>query len=428
MSGIPTVTVVTTEFTELALSTMKVNGLSDMSFVTTKHPMGAISLGEIRARAEQDFPQILERAVRREQGRAETVTEEKKAYPSARISFPGTLKDVNDLFLEKGWSLGLPIMPPTTEAVDEMLKGTSHRPDEILWVVPPRMGVLTVELAAVHAVMAGCRPGVLPVILAALEGMSEPEYNWGGAGTTTGSIGPMLLINGPIGKALGIACGQGAAGKGHHPNVSIGYAISLIVYVVGGSRPPDMDKSTFGSPCDDVAWVFSENEDASPWGSYAEEHGFGPADSVVTVKNVYPTVDMPDHSSSTPEEHLKWWRYVLNPLMHVPLCCANAPYFMVLCPEHADLLAQAGWNKDRFRKDIWENTRVPLSVFSTGEEMCGIGPVPEALRPATPDTLIPITLDPKDIEILVAGGTGKHSQYFAPGQGRAVSKLVDPWK
>jgi len=277
--------------------------------------------------------------------------------------------------------------------------------------------------------MAGCRPEYLPVILAAIEGMSDSEYNWGGAATTTGTVGPMLLINGPIRNELGIACGQGAAGKGYHPNLSIGYAICLIGYVVGGSRPPDMDKSTFGSPGDAVAWVFGENEEASPWDSYAVEHGFGTADSVVTVKNVYPTVDMPDHTSSAPEQYLKWWSYVLNPMMHVPLGCASKPYFIVLCPEHARMLAHAGWSKDQFRRALWEQTRVPLSAYSTGVDMCGIGPVPEELRPATPDTMIPVTLKAKDIEILVAGGSGKHSQYFAPGQGRvAVSKRVDPWR
>jgi hypothetical protein len=93
------------------------------------------------------------------------------------------------------------------------------------------------------------------------------------------------------------------------------------------------------------------------------------------------------------------------------------------------MLAKAGWSKNTFRKALWEKTHVPLSAYSTGEDMCGIGPVPEELRPATPDTLIPLTLNPKDIEILVAGGSGKHSQYFAPGQGRrAVSKRIDPWR
>ncbi|MBW1801228.1 MAG: thiol-disulfide oxidoreductase, partial [Deltaproteobacteria bacterium] len=317
--GIPTVTIVTTEFNELSRSIMRTHGLNDMAFVATQHPMGSISIEEIQGRAEQDFPEIFDKATVWEPEGKALSDQDQTVYPSERIFFTGTYKDVNDMFFEKGRALGLPVIPPTTEAVENMLKGTSHKPDEVLWVVPPRMGVLTVELVAVHAAMAGCKPGYLPVILAAIEGMSEPEYNWNGAATTTGTVGPMLLINGPIRNELGIACGQGAAGKGYHPNISIGYAICLIGYVVGGSRPPDMDKSTFGSPGDVVAWVYGENEEASPWDSYAVEHGFDATDSVVTVKNVYPTVDMPDHSSSTPENYLKWWGHVLNPMMHVPL-------------------------------------------------------------------------------------------------------------
>jgi hypothetical protein len=403
--------------------------MNDLAFVVTPHPLGAITLKQSTAKADQNFTEILEAATRWKPRKTRIADPEKPVRPSEKIKFKGSCRDVNRLFLEEGWSLGLPIIPPTAEAVKAMLEGTFHEPDEVVWVVPPRMGVLTVELVAVHAVMAGCKPEYLPVILAAIEGISEPEFNWEGAVTTTGTVGPMLLINGPILKALGIAFGQGAAGGGHHSNVSIGYGINLIRYVVGGAKPPDMDKSVFGSPGDIVAWVFGENEDANPWTSYAVEHGFTPTDNVVTVKNVYPTVDMPDHTSSTPEQYLKWWGYVLNPLMHVPLCCSNEPYIIVLCPEYAKMLAEAGWSKDKFRRALWENTRAPLSAFSTGNDMCGIGPVPEELRPAKPNTMIPITLKPEGIEIVVAGGVGKHSQYFAPGQGkRAISKLIDPWR
>lgn len=405
-------------------------GMIDLAFVVTPHPLGSISLEASRARADQNFTDILEAATGWEPKQADvTLPEKPPVHQPERIQFKGPYRDVSRIFFEKGWSLGLPIIPPTPVSVEAMLEGTSRERDEVVWIIPPRMGVLTVELVAVHAVMAGCKPEYMPVILAALEGMSEAEFNWEGAATTTGTVGPMLLINGPIVKALGIAYGQGAAGKGYHPNASIGYAINLIGYVVGGSKPPDIDKSTFGSPGDIVAWVFGENEDANPWESYAVEHGFKPTDNVITVKNVYPTVDMPDHTSSTPEQYLTWWRYVLNPLMHVPLCCSNAPYIIVLCPEYAEMLAGAGWSKDKFRHALWEQTRAPLSAFSTGNDMCGIGPVPEELRPATPDTMIPVTLKPEGIEIVVAGGVGKHSQYFAPGHGkRAISKLIDPWK
>lgn len=402
-------------------------GAADMSFVLVTHPMGGISVEAIREKADKAFPDILKAAT--EWKPTAKLPPPMPPYPAKRIKFKGTAEDVNKFFFEKGWSLGLPIVLPTPDRVKAMLKGTSHPPDKVVWIVPPKKGVLTVELVAVHAVMAGCKPEYMPVILAAIEAMADPTYNWFGATTTTGTVGPMLFVNGPIVKELGIAYGTGAAAGGHHPNVSIGYTINLIGDIVGGSKAPDVDKSTLGSPADIVAYVFGENEDANPWGSYAVEKGFKPTDNVVTVKNVYPSIDMPDHTSSTPEAHLKWWSHVVNPLIAIPLCCVGfRPYFIILAPEHANMLAKAGWTKNDFRQTLWKSTRVPLSEWSTGEKMCGIGPVPKELQPATPDTLIPITLKPEDIDIVVAGGAGKHSQYFVPGHGWAVSKMIDPWK
>lgn len=423
--GIPTVTIATTEFLGLSKNTALSQGAADMCFLVVAHPMGMIPLGDIQKKAKDAFPEILKAAT--EWKPVAKLPPMKPPYPAERFTFKGTVEDLNKFFFEKGWSLGLPIIPPTPERVAKMLKGTSHKPDEVVWIVPPRMGALTVELVAVHAVMAGCKPEYLPVILAAIEAMSEPIYNWRGATTTTGTVGPMLLINGPIVKELGIAYGQGAAAGGYHPNVSIGYTINLIGDIIGGSKSPEVDKSTFGSPADIVAWVFGENEDANPWESYAVEHGFKPTDNVITMKNVYPTIDMPDHSSSTPEAHMTWWKHRVTPLGS-PLCLKPGEFFFVLAPEQARMLAKAGWTKDKFRKTLWKEARAPLSTWGTGTEMCGIGPVPKEFSPATPDTLIPITLTPEEIEIVVAGGSGKHSQVFTPGQGMAVSKLVDKWK
>ena len=405
-------------------------GVADLSFVVVPHPMGQINKEAIRAKADAAFPDILKAATQWKS--TAKLPPPEPAYPAKKVQFRGTAEDVNNFFFKKGWSLGLPIIPPTSERVKAMLKGTSHPPDEVVWIVPPRKGVLTVEMAAVYAVMAGCKPEYMPVILAGIEAMAEPAYNWLGAATTTGTIGPMMLVNGPIVKQLGIAYGTGAAAGGNHPNVSIGYALNLIGDIIGGSKAPDVDKSTLGSPADIVAYVFGENEDANPWESYAVEKGFKATDNVVTMKNVYPTIDMPDHTSSTPEAHMKWWSHVVSPLLAIPLCLNPTsnqfPYFIVLAPEHAKMLSNAGWKKNDFRQTLWKSTRVPLSEWSTGDKMCGIAPVSKELQPSTLETLIPITPRPEDIDIIVAGGPGKHSQYFIPGHGIAISKRIDPWK
>ena len=119
------------------------------------------------------------------------------------------------MFIDRGWSEGIPIVPPTPDKVAEMLKGTTRKPDEVVWVVPPRKGVLTVEMVATHAVMAGCKPAYMPVILAALDAMKEPALAWSSLTTTTHPNGPLIIVNGPIAKEIGLASGRGAAGGGY---------------------------------------------------------------------------------------------------------------------------------------------------------------------------------------------------------------------
>jgi hypothetical protein len=305
--GVPTVTVATSEFISLGKATAVSRGGADLSFVVVPHPMGMIPLPEIRKKAEDAFPEILKAAV--QQNPKTKLRPGKPPYPAQRIEFRGTVEDLNNLAFEKGWSMGLPILPPTPDRVAAMLKGTSRKPDEVIGVVPPRMGVLTVEVVAVHAAMAGCRQEYMPVLIKALEALLSPETNWQGASTTTGTTAMLVIINGPIVKEIGLACGQGSAGKGHHANAAIGYAMNSIAYTVGGSKPPSPDKGTLAAPSDFTGWIFGENEDALPqgWNPYHVQRGFHKSDSVVTVQAIYPPVENIDHWSSSMEEHMNWW-------------------------------------------------------------------------------------------------------------------------
>jgi hypothetical protein len=389
--------------------------------------MGMIPQADIIKKAEEAFPEIMKMATEWEP--LEKTISTKPVYPAERFTFTGTVEDVNKFLFEKGWSLGLPVIPPTPERIDEMLKGTNRKPDEVLGQVPPRMGSLTTELVAAHAVMAGCKPEYVPVLIAALEGLLEPEANWLAALTTTGTTESVIIVNGPTVKEIGLAYSQGAAGKGHHPNATIGYAINLIAYMVGGSKPPSLDKSTLGSPADFVCWVFGENEDELPlgWESLHVERGFKKHDSVVTVMASYPPVDNIDHYSITSEEHVRWWSYLISPLQNIggpcrPIMMAQNP-ILAIGPEHAQLIASAGWSKDDFRQALWEQARIPLSAWPAG--------CPETKNfidkfgPVTPESMIPITWKPEQFLIVLAGGSGKHSHYFPPFLGCfPVSKFV----
>ncbi|MFC2005956.1 hypothetical protein ACFLVG_03230 [Chloroflexota bacterium] len=162
--GIPTVTVVTSQFAELAKVTALSESAQDMCFVLVPHPMGMISKTDIEQKALEAFPEILK--VGTEWQPSAEVLSSKPAYPAERFQFTGTLGDVNKLFFDKGWSLGLPIIPPTPDGLDNMLKGTNRKPGEVLGHLPPRMATLTTELVAIHALMAGCKPDYMPLLIA----------------------------------------------------------------------------------------------------------------------------------------------------------------------------------------------------------------------------------------------------------------------
>ena len=425
--GIPTVTITTTEFASLARDTAFGQG-AEPSFVVVPHPMGMISLAEIRQKAESVFPEILKAATDWQPVVKPTLLA-KPAYPAEKLKLKGTVENINAIFLSRGLSLGIPIIPPTPELVGEMLKATSRRPEEVVGRVPPRMGALTIELVATHAVMAGCKPSYMPLLISALEALLDPIANWRGITTTTATSAAMVIVNGPIVKEIGLASGQGAAGKMHHANASIGYAINLALGIVGGSKPPTPDKSTLGGPADFVCWIFGENEDKLPagWKPFHVDRGFKESDSVVTVMGIYPPVDNIDHWSITPEEHVNWWSHLVTPLLSIGGPCwitqMEQPHIIGLGAEHAQLVAGAGWTKDQFRKALWEKARIPFSAWPKGCPNTDL--FLKKFGKVTPDTLVPFTFKPQDLHVIIAGGYGKHSHFFAPFPGCfPVSRIV----
>ncbi|MFH1650599.1 MAG: UGSC family (seleno)protein [Chloroflexota bacterium] len=427
--GIPTVTIMTTPFSVLAKTVATAEGFPETAFLTVPHPVGMIPVADVIKKADNAFEAIMKLAIGW-QPSGETAASQ-SAYPAERLKFQGSSAEVNELFLKREWSLGLPVNPPTPESVQEMLKGTTRAPDEVLGEVPPKMGVLTVELTAVHAVMAGCKPQYMPVLIAALEAFLSPEANWRGTLSTTGTTQHMVIVNGPVVKEIGIACDQGSAGKGHHANAAIGYALNLIGYAVGGSKPPSIDKSTLASPADFVCWVFGENEAEIPegWDPLHVDRGFKRSDSVVTVMGSYPPIENIDHFSMTVEEHLRWWSRTIGPISNmggpaVPIVLKQNPIIAV-GPEHVALMAAEKCSKDEFKRGFWKATRTPLSVWPSG--CTEAAKMPKRFPAENGEVLIPVVDKPEQLLVMIAGGEGKHSHYFPPFIGAfPVSKLVRP--
>lgn len=391
-----------------------------MCFAVVPHPVGMIPAEEVKAKVDKAFNDIVAAATQWKPSQAADVAQN-KPYPAKRIKFEGTYAELNKLFFNRKWSLSLPIIPPTPEKVAEMLKGTTHKPDEVLWVVPPRQGMLTVELAAALGVMAGCKPEHMPLMLATIEAFKHPDVSWRGTSTTTAPTVPMIIISGPIIEKLGINPYTGTAGAEQPVTNALGYFINLVGDVVGGSIPPDFDKSTHGTSADIVAMVFAENDRDNPWKqSYAAEQGFKPTDSVVTVFTAYLGGSNIDHNSNTGKSLLNTLALgILGSPSGIGSCFAdyNKPYtvdnsvlftFLYLCPEHADTIFREFPTKQAAKDYLLKVTKMPKMYYAP--ERC----VPPKDMAVDENTLLPRYTSTDSIKIVVTGGPGKQSQIWSP--------------
>jgi len=214
---------------------------------------------------------------------------------SERVEVPADPREFYERAIEERWSDGVPQLPATDDAVEALLAASPYPADHVVCVLPPVNGVATTELVAVNAALAGVEPAAFPVVLAALEAMSEPEWNAFGLTTTTSSVFPMLLVNGPCRDELAIdyraSCMGGAAGRG---SMTIGRAVSLCLRNIGGQRAGETTKSVFGQPAR-FGFCIGEWEERSPWPSLAQRRGFTADDDVVTVhggKGTFPMADI----------------------------------------------------------------------------------------------------------------------------------------
>ena len=263
-----------------------------------------------------------------------------------------TSEDEVEAMYDLGWSDGLPIVAPTQERVMRMLEGTSRDPQEVVAVVPPQLVEVTVEKVAVNAVMAGCRPEYLPVVLTAVEAACTDQFNMHGLLCTLWLSGPLVIVNGPIRHEIGLNSGKNALGQGNRANSTIGRALQLVVRNVGGGKPGDsgIDRSALGAPSK-VGWCFAEDEEGLPagWPSLAVERGFGPEDSTVTLFAGHGPSGAVDQTSRTPEALT---RSLAGRLIATGNRDQPSEAMLVMTPEHQRVFAEAGWTKQRFRDEL----------------------------------------------------------------------------
>jgi hypothetical protein len=262
----------------------------------------------------------------------------------------GEWDDEIEACFDRGLSDGLPVVPPTDVRILRMLEGTSRMPDEIIGDVPPNLSPITVEKVAINAVMAGCRPEYMPVVLAALEAALDPLFTMHGLLCTTCFSSPIIVVNGPIAREIGMNSGINCLGQGNRANATIGRAIQLIVRNVGGGRPGELDRAVLGGP-GKYTFCFAEDESDPTWMPLSVARGIVPGKNAVTLFQGDGIQGFIDQRSRTPEELTKSLAMSLLAVGHHKLCeFTNA--MLVLVPEHYAIFREAGWDRARITEEL----------------------------------------------------------------------------
>ena len=403
--GIPTVTVCSSVFYQAARVQAAGRGMTDLPIVQIPHPMHTAPKLVVEQRADEAADDIVE-----------ALTQATKPHLNTDGDMlPDTLvlddapADLQEFFFDRGWTDGLPVVPPTAEKVEAMLATVDRPRDELIGPIPPRMRVATLEKIAINAVLAGCRPEYFPVVLAALDAVLDENVRLYGIQTATNTSSPLLIINGPIVKTLKLNARGNVFGQGNRANATIGRALQLILRNVGGDMPGETDMATHGH-AGKFTFCIAENEDESPWDPLHVERGFMRCDSTVTVIGGSSPQNVFTYGCETGAEILEHFIGALTGLGHNNIIFPTGPLF-VLGPEHAHTLARDGYNKERIKQHLFEKARVPLTRFAK-RTVAGLHHRRARWFAEAGDAQhIGVADRPQDINIVVAGGAGIHSQF-----------------
>src|SRR5437899_12141241 len=324
--------------------------------------------------------------------------------------------DAIESLFARGVTDGLPVVPPTRRLVERAIAASGRSGDELVALVPPNYGRATVEKIAINAVMAGCRPEYLPVVIAAVDAACDEAFDLHGVSATTNAPSPLVIVNGPIRAALEINSGAGVFGSGARANATIGRALRLVCVNLGGAKPGAVSMSTLAHP-GRYTYCIGEHEEASPWESLAVEHGFAPSDSTVAVLAADGPLGVLDHPSRTPEDLLATLAASMAVVSHHKMTHWGDT-LLVLSPEHVKILGEGGWKKADVRRWLFARLQRPVCELLPGRDG-GEGLPEHVLRkftdPAHDPTPIPKFRSPDNIKIVVAGGTAGRFSAIVPG-------------
>jgi hypothetical protein len=324
-----------------------------------------------------------------------------------------------ELCFEKGWTDGLPVVPPTEPAVRRMLEAAELEPDRQITFITNRQVAVSAEKVAINAVMAGCRPEYMPVVVAAVEGIGDPRWAYHGPGTSTAGAAVLMIVNGPMARRLGFNAGDNLFGPGWRSNATVGRAVRLLMRNVIGSLPGRLDRGTLGHP-GKYTYVIAENEEESPWIPLHVERGFRPEDSTVTVMAAQSPHQFYNQLSSTASGLLT----TMCDDMRISGSVTGQPqYCAVLAGEHMHIIGADGWSKADIRKFVFEHTQNTVAHLKRTGRLAG------PIKPEDETTLQPVLASAEDLLVVAAGGRAGAFSAYIPGWGsrrssESVTKLI----
>ncbi|MFM2046234.1 MAG: hypothetical protein RL383_311, partial [Actinomycetota bacterium] len=315
-------------------------------------------------------------------------------------------EDEFEAMFARGWTDGLPVVPPTRERVLRMLSGTTREPSDVVALCPPDLVELTVEKIAINAVMAGCLPEYLPWVIAALEAVCNDTFNMHGVLATTMPVGPVIICNGPGTRAIGMNSGINVLGQGNRANSTIGRAVQLTVRNVGGGRPGEVDRATHGNP-GKVSFCFAEDELNSPFTPLAQWRGMAPGTDAVTVFAGEGPRGMVDQLARTPEELCLSLAASLLPMQH-PKLVIGFDAILIISPDHGRIFREAGWDRDRVLTEL-----TALTTRHGSGLVRGAGGIAEGVPPHLADAMLPKFRAGGLLITYAGGGAGLFSSMVA---------------
>ena len=276
------------------------------------------------------------------------------------------LEDDAEGCYERGWSDGLPVIPPTKVRVIRMLKGTDRSPGEIIGNIPPDNAPCTIEKVAINAVLAGCKPEYFPIVLASVQAALQDKFCMHGLLCTTYFSGPVMIVNGPVVQQVGLNNGINALGQGSRANATIGRALQLLIRNVGGGVPGGIDRAVMGNP-GKYTFCFAEDESDTDWSTLAQDRGFERSESVINLfagEGLQPIVDQ---KSRDPDSLARNMAASLRAVVNTKLY-GVADAVLVVCPEHRRVFREGGWNKDDLKNALYDNLMTPGSELILGAQ------------------------------------------------------------